>query len=91
VKRLLGRRCAAGHLIDGPNGSWQCDGKGAPVLTCRRCNAIRAKLWRATNAHRLGYRVGATCGGKVLAAISGQSGGRELSGEIGRGGRNGGG
>jgi hypothetical protein len=66
MKRLLGRRCAAGHLIEGANGSWQLSGRGDPFLTCRRCNALRAKLWRAANADRLGYRVGATSGGKVL-------------------------
>jgi RNase P subunit RPR2 len=66
MKRLLGRRCAAGHLIDGANGSWQMGGSGHVGLTCRKCNAIRAKAWRAANADKLGYRVGATQGGKVL-------------------------
>jgi len=66
MKRLLGRRCAAGHPLDGPNGSWQMGGSGYVCLTCRKCNAIRAKRWRAANADRLGYRVGATSGGKVL-------------------------
>jgi len=67
MKRLLGRRCAAGHPLDGPNGSWQMGGSGYVCLTCRKCNAIRAKLWRKVNAHRLGYVHGAWLDGRPRA------------------------
>jgi ribosomal protein L40E len=66
-QRLLGRRCAAGHPIDGANGNWQLSGRGVAYLVCRACNALRAKRWRAANAHRLVYRPGRPKGGKVLA------------------------
>jgi hypothetical protein len=45
--------CRAGHDLTGANGSWQLSGRGDIYLTCRICNAKRARLWRIANAHRL--------------------------------------